>query len=361
MKESYMKPKHYVPLGFTLIELLVVIAIIAVLVGLLLPAVQKVREAGNRASCANNLKQIGLAYHNYYDTNQAFPTAFKLLPVADPAAPPGTGTFGASSFFMILPYLEQDNLYSRIDITKAALNPVNMPPQNLAYSTPLKEFLCPSAPGDPTAVYSPALANSFNNDYDIYLIPAPGLVFGRTDYAPDSAMSASIPGINQSATASIIALPPDGPVRIGDITDGTSNTIMLVEDAGRPAWYGSKGIASEPAIGGYMPIDGPYTTAGPVPQGGGAWADPINFILTNGSDPSGSGIATGGGFMGIPLAPWTCGNGCSNDSEIFAFHPGGSNALFGDGSVRFLMNGLSLNQVQALISRAGGEVLSFDY
>ena len=65
--------------------------------------------------------------------------------------------------------------------------------------------------------------------------------------------------------------------------------------------------------------------------------------------------------MGIPAAPWTCGNGCSNDSEIFAFHPGGSNALFGDGSVRFLMNGLSLNQIQALISRAGGEIISFDY
>jgi prepilin-type processing-associated H-X9-DG protein len=100
---------------------------------------------------------------------------------------------------------------------------------------------------------------------------------------------------------------------------------------------------------------------GPAPQGGGAWADPLNYNATNGADPSGSGIAAGGAFMGIPAAPWSCANGCSNDSEIFAFHTGGSNVVFGDGSVRFLKNELTMNQAQALLSRAGGEVLSFDY
>jgi prepilin-type processing-associated H-X9-DG protein len=105
-----------------------------------------------------------------------------------------------------------------------------------------------------------------------------------------------------------------------------------------------------------------YTGApGTTPQGGGAWADPLNYIATNGSDPSGSGIAAGGGFDGIPAAPWSCANGCSNDSEIFAFHAGGSNVAFGDGSVRFMRNGLAMSQMQALLSRAGGEVLSFDY
>jgi prepilin-type processing-associated H-X9-DG protein len=102
-------------------------------------------------------------------------------------------------------------------------------------------------------------------------------------------------------------------------------------------------------------------TTGPAPQGGGAWADPLNYIATNGSDPSGSGIAAGGGFMGMPSAPWSCANGCSNDSEIFAFHIGGSNVVFGDGSVRFVKNGLTMSQMQALLSRAGGEVISFDY
>jgi prepilin-type processing-associated H-X9-DG protein len=108
---------------------------------------------------------------------------------------------------------------------------------------------------------------------------------------------------------------------------------------------------------------GSYTAGpdGPCPQGGGAWADPLNYNATNGADPSGSGIAAGGGFLGIPLAPWSCANGCSNDSEIFAFHTGGSNVLFGDGSVRFVKNGLTMNQMQALLSRKGGELINFAY
>jgi hypothetical protein len=176
-------------------------------------------------------------------------------------------------------------------------------------------------------------------------------------------MSADIPGIGIHAGASIICQPPDGPARITSITDGTSNTIMVVEDAGRPGWYGSKGVASEPDIGGYTPAMGSYQGGdyGPAPQGGGAWADPLNYIATNGGDPSGSGIAAGGGFMGIPQTPWSCANGCTNDSEIFAFHTGGSNVLLGDASLRFMRNGLTMTQLQALLSRAGGEVINFDY
>jgi prepilin-type N-terminal cleavage/methylation domain-containing protein/prepilin-type processing-associated H-X9-DG protein len=348
--------------AFTLIELLVVIAIIAVLIGLLLPAVQKVREASARAQCANNLKQIGLALLNYHDAHQAFPQAYKDLPAPDPTAPPGIGTYGAGAFVMILPFIEQDNVYRQIDVSRAALSSVNMPPSNPAYSTAIKTFLCPSSPGQPTVVYSAELANSFNN-FGIAVTPAPGLIFGRTDYAPDAGMMAALPGISINAGASILCQPPDGPVRFTDITDGASNTMMVVEDAGRPGWYGSRGVASAPAIGNYTPAMGSYQGGdnGPAPQGGGAWADPLNYIATNGSDPSGSGIAAGGGFMGVPGAPWSCANGCSNDSEIFAFHTGGSNVVFGDGSVRFVKNGLTMNQAQALLSRAGGEVISFDY
>jgi prepilin-type N-terminal cleavage/methylation domain-containing protein/prepilin-type processing-associated H-X9-DG protein len=348
-------------LGFTLIELLVVIAIIAILIGLLVPAVQKVREAAARSQCANNLKQLGLALHNYHDTFKAFPTAYKLLPAPDPTVPfPGAARFGASAFVLILPYFEQSNVQRQIDVTKGALSNVNMPPANAAYSTPLPVFLCPSAPGSPTVDYSAELANSFNN-FGIAIAPQAGLIFGRTDYAPDAGMSADIPGISINAGASIICQPPDGPVRLVDIADGSSNTIMLVEDAGRPAWYGSRGIASQPAIGGYTPVMGSYTSGGPAPQGGGAWADPLNYIATNGSDPSGSGIAAGGAFMGMPAAPWTCSEMCSNDSEIFSFHIGGSNMCFGDGSVRFVIAGLSMNQMSALLSRSGGEVINFGY
>jgi prepilin-type N-terminal cleavage/methylation domain-containing protein/prepilin-type processing-associated H-X9-DG protein len=358
--------------GFTLIELLVVVAIIGVLIALLLPAVQKVREAANRVSCSNNLKQLGLALHNYESANRRFPAAWKLLEQPDPGVPqnytlpsptttatPNPAIVGPSVFALILPYLEQDNVYKQIDTTKSFFNPTNMPPNNSAYSAPIKTFLCPSAPGDNTVDYSAELAQSFSN-FGVILNYPPGLTFGRTDYAPDAGMSADIPGININAGSSIIVQPPARPVRITDIKDGTSNTIMVIEDAGRPAWYGSRGIVPP---NGFTPVVGTYTGGdnGPCPQGGGAWADPLNYIATNGADPSGSGIAAGGNFDSIPAAPWSCASGCSNDSEIFAFHAGGSNMLFGDGSVRFVINGLTMNQMQALLSRAGGEVITFDY
>lgn len=345
--------------GFTLIELLVVIAIIAVLTGLLLPAVQQAREAARRTQCKNNLKQIGLAILNYESVYQVFPRAFSVT-TSNSMGP--TGSYGVSTMTVILPFLDQWNVYEQINVSRPALDSSNLPPGNRAYSTSLAVYLCPSTPANSVVDYSSELANSFNNFGITASFPG-GLMFGRTDYAADAGMQADIPGINITAGASIICEPPDGPVTAGGVTDGLSNTVMFVEDAGRPGWYGTRGPACEPAIGGYTPLQGTYQSGstGPAPQGGGAWADPLNYIATNGSDPGGSGIAAGGGFMGIPMAPWSCGNGCSNDSEVFSFHTVGSNMLFGDGSVRFIKNGLSMSLMEAYLSRSGGELISNDY
>jgi prepilin-type N-terminal cleavage/methylation domain-containing protein len=222
--------------GFTLIELLVVIAITGVLIGLLVPALQKVREAAALTQCANNLKQIGLALHNYEGFNKVLPQAYKPVWPPDPTAPAGTGTYGPSAFTLILPFMEQDDVYRYIDVNRAALSAVNMPPANPAYSTAIVTFLCPSSPGGTTVDYSAELGRSFGN-FGINVSYPSVLVFGRTDYCPDAGMSADIPGININAGASIICQPPDGPVRASAITDGSSNTIMVVEDAGRPGWY----------------------------------------------------------------------------------------------------------------------------
>jgi prepilin-type N-terminal cleavage/methylation domain-containing protein/prepilin-type processing-associated H-X9-DG protein len=354
--------------AFTLVELLVVIAVIGLLVALLLPAVQAARESANRTQCSNNLKQIGLGFHHFHDANKAFPQAYKPLTSPDPTAPPGTGTYGAGAFAMILPYMEQGTVSQGgaglpgVNLSLAALSSLNMPPNNPAYSMAIPTFRCPSSPGQPTVVYSQELANSFNN-FGISLTPAPGLIFGRTDYAPDAGMMADLPGITINAGASIIAQPPDGPVRFTDVKDGTSNTFMVVEDAGRPGWFSFKGAAKEPDIGAYTPVIGSYQggDTGPAPQGGGAWADPLNYIATNGGDPGGTAIAAGGGFMGIPPAPWSCAMGCTNDSEIFSFHIDGCNILFGDGSVHWVRKDLTMYLAQVLLSRAGGEVISFDY
>jgi prepilin-type N-terminal cleavage/methylation domain-containing protein len=187
--------------GFTLIELLVVIAIIAVLIGLLLPAVQKVREATNRIQCGNNLRQLGLAAHQYHDHHKHLPPGIGYTPLAT------NGVWGGN-FFHLLPYLEQDNLY------RSALGPVALPTgpvtiycpiNHNVYSQPVPTFLCPSDPS-----VGPGGVVTVN-----------GISWGASCYASNGQVFAPIRG------------DPQGKTRLASITDGTSNTILYAEKYAR--------------------------------------------------------------------------------------------------------------------------------
>ncbi len=315
--------------AFTLIELLVVIAIIAILIGLLLPAVQKVREAAARSTCQNNLKQIGLAYHNYESTNQSFPPSFLIdsntVNAPWPAVATGWGVF-------ILPYAEQGPLYDRYVQKEPYVSPTNQAVLN----TPLKVFLCPSTPRS-----SPSYTGS---------LPVPGLgsvpyTIAAADYAPldtvNSGQANALYGVNKNiwgglvpvvkgATAVALAKSQGftdtdifpSPRRILDITDGTSNTFFIAEDAGRPDRY----------------QNGTRTATGTVNDGG--WGD---WQAEYGLDGIGS-----------------CAVNCDNNNETYAFHTGGANHLFGDGSVRFIRSSVPIANYAAGITAQMGETLSLD-
>jgi prepilin-type N-terminal cleavage/methylation domain-containing protein/prepilin-type processing-associated H-X9-DG protein len=299
--KSYRRP------GFTLVELLVVIAIIAVLIGLLLPAVQKVREAANRVQCGNNLKQLGLALHHYHDTHRKFPPgradAGVTLPVNHGWAP------------FILRFIEQDALAKLYRWDRKAADPLNQP----VVSTQLKIFQCASAEPDRFMTYAPF-------DY--------GGKAACGDYAPpwyiDPDFGSVLAGrgwIDRPADYRGV-LVPNQMTRVTDITDGTANTILLTEDAGRPRQW-------------RMGRPGPDQTVD-----GGPWAGFHTGIMLAGFDPN------------AEKRPGPCAINCTNEREVYSFHPGGANAVMADGSVHFLQAGMSIRILAALVTRAGGEVVS---
>ena len=288
--------------GFTLIELLVVIAIIAVLIALLLPAVQKVREAASRMKCANNLKQLGLALHNYHDTCGKFPPG-------QLDGPPGLH-HGWAPF--ILPYIEEQQLYNlyRWDLWSA--DPLNQPV--VARHVPI--FECPSAPEQKRFM-----------TFGVFQDNGKGAC---GDYAPTFSVDPVL------AAQKLIAPPPadyrgvlspNQGTSIGQITDGASNTILLTEDAGRPRlWQAGKPLTDQTVIG-------------------GPWQAYNNGIILKGSNWDGTG-------------DWgPCAINCTNNLEAYSFHKGGANAVVADGSVHFLKVGMSIRVLAALVTRAGGEVV----
>jgi len=306
--------------GFTLIELLVVIAIIAVLIGLLLPAVQKVREAASRMQCQNNLKQFGLAMHNFAGTNnEKFPTTRFLGP---------TGQSKWYSWTVVaLAYVEQDNVAKLWDRSIKWNVGTNL----TTAQNPFKLFLCPSSPSSRRPATSGATSGITLGGLDYF---APHAVRNRFYLANGLTNPAGTTDLNYGSMQNGADTP------ILAITDGTSNTILFVEDSGRPNAY---------ILG--------KDTGGTVTSGEGyGWADPDSGSGSiDGSHPTTGLVNTNTVHSG-----GTCLMNCNNDSELYAFHTGGVNIGMADGSVRFLRTNVSAATYAALMTRQGGEVVG-DY
>jgi prepilin-type N-terminal cleavage/methylation domain-containing protein/prepilin-type processing-associated H-X9-DG protein len=316
--------------GFTLIELLVVIAIIGVLVGLLLPAVQAAREAARRAQCVNNLKQIGVALHNYHDANQALPpgyvSKFQVIffdsilksgtyqqdhdPYHDPDLGPGWGWAS-----MMLPQLDQGPLFNAVNFTLGIEQPDNL----TCRTTVLASFLCPSDPTTPTWW---AWFRSPINGMPVQAI----CQIATANYV--GMYGVSEPGVDGEGLFF-----RNGLVRFSDITDGTSQTIAVGERAhtiGGATWVGSVTHAI------LMP-----------PEGGVGRNRPENS----------SGMVLG--HAGEGKSP---GDPFGDTNQFYSRHSGpGVNFAFADGHVAFLKTSMAYSVYRALSTRAGGETISGDY
>lgn len=300
--------------GFTLIELLVVIAIIAVLIGLLLPAVQKVRSAAARMKCANNLKQIGLALQNYHDANQSFPPGVRSTHVSEWGE---TDTPGWGWAAYLLPHVEQDNLFRTIQFDLSITDPRNA----VARVTPVPVFLCPSDAAQSTFTTSKE-ANGKPGAAICDVAAANYLGMSTSDDFFDSdSFAISWNGV----------LYPNSRVRLTDVTDGTSQTFAVSERIQR---------------------HGQVTWVGAVPGAG-------SFATENGVELD-ENIALTLGYVGDANKPGEVGGSWVSAHHTSA-HGVGANFLFCDGHVKFLTPSIDFATFQALATRAGGEVVSADY
>lgn len=348
--------------GFTLVELLVVIAIIGILVGLLLPAVQAAREAARRMSCSNNIRQIGLALHNFESAFKKVPTWGKEFSFNDPYAPVGNPFFNATAdarrpmgvLGQLLPYMEADNIYKMFDHKKPLIDPRNLPPPfpggqlPASAMVPVATFQCPSTPQVPSD-YGPYLSAGG-------ILPS-GTIFNlpRTDYAPlrgvhstlnlcigdtsgtsnNGMLGAPNPSSNPATqpTAKIVA---DPFIKFAAVTDGLANTIAFTEIAGKQQLFfnGRK-------------FPGDWTTSPP-----GFTLNSFYGDWNIARYPRG----LSGANMANPLQAGCSAINVVNQDNPYSFHTSGVHIVRGDASVAFMANSTDTKVFIAFITRDGGEV-----
>jgi len=334
----FLSPSPHNRRGFTLIELLVVIAIIAILIGLLLPAVQKVREAAARMSCSNNMKQIGIALHSFHDANNRMPPGG-----GDDTPPFGNGgsSWGSSWKVYILPYIEQNNIYNKWQFNNGS-GWTNANNATLINMVTIKTYRCPSS----TLPDFYTITNDSNGIAHNMFTSYVG-VAGTT--------------LDNPVNTNIGCCDGSGPINGGggilctncqttmvSITDGTSNTILVGEQSDHLRDNNNQ------------PVPGPFGAL--TSQGPHGWV--------MGAGGGGVGAANGERQFNITTIRWpinqrglgdSAANGTNNNSgsnfPFTSIHTGGCNILFADGSVRFMTNSTALQTLQWLGTKAGGETL----
>jgi prepilin-type N-terminal cleavage/methylation domain-containing protein/prepilin-type processing-associated H-X9-DG protein len=324
-KRVLSQPGRVCRCGFTLIELLVVIAIIAILIGLLVPAVQKVREAANRAQCLNNLHQIALATLNYEGVKRRFPVGLRQAVEVD-----GRPSGGTNLFVELLPYFEQGNVFNLWDSNDNRNNAIGG--RNATQAHVFEMLICPSDALPERVVY---LANEAVPQWSWGY-------YGMATYGGNAGKRSFHPGLpptfSRLSRDGIFWL--DSCVRLREITDGTSTTFLLGEryhrdpedDRLRPIFFPA--IAPLAAFGKWGLVSkgsAQVTMSTPVP---------INYK-----------VPPDGGYSAVEDRNCAFGSG----------HPGGANFAFADGSVRFLSDNTPLVTLQALSTRQGGEAIAEDF